>query len=237
MISKIIHYCWFGRGEKPQIVKECIKSWSENLKGYKIIQWNEENFDINSNKFVKEAYENGKYAFVSDYVRVFALYNYGGIYMDTDVELLKNFDNYLDNESFWGFEAGNYIATSTIGAEKGSFIIKKFLDSYEGKNFLNENGEFNVTTNVKIVSEIFKELGVELNGIYQKINGLGAIYPMNIFSPYDYRYYEISKSSETVAIHHYYKSWLPAKERTKQFFKKNFIKVIGSKKYKKLLRQ
>ena len=117
-IPKIIHYCWFGNNEKPNIVKKCIASWKEHLKEYEIIEWNEKTFDINSNKFVKEAYEKGMYAFVSDYVRVYALYNYGGIYLDTDVEVKKSFNDLLDNDSIWGFEEKNFIATSTIGACK-----------------------------------------------------------------------------------------------------------------------
>ena len=112
-IPKIIHYCWFGRGEKPEIVKRCINSWKENLKDYEIIEWNENNFDININNYVKEAYENKKYAFVSDYVRVYALYNMGGIYFDTDVEVFKSLDEFLQEDSFWGFEEKDYIATRT----------------------------------------------------------------------------------------------------------------------------
>ena len=227
-IPKIIHYCWFGRGEKPDIVRRCIDSWKENLIGYEIKEWNEDSFDINSNDFVRQAYENKKYAFVSDYVRVFALYNYGGIYLDTDVEVIQNFDKYLDNESFWGFEVGNYVATSTIGAAKGNKLIKMFLNSYYSKTFLNEDGSFNVTTNVKIVSKIFKDLGIKLNGEYQKIEGIGAIYPLEIFSPYDYRYYEDLKNKDTVCIHHYYKSWLPLKQKIRQYLKKRFIKVFRS---------
>lgn len=233
-IPKIIHYCWFGRGEKPEIVKQCIKSWEKILKDYEIREWNEDTFDISINDFVKEAYENKKYAFVSDYVRVYALYNFGGIYMDTDVEVFKSFDEYLNNESFWGFEVGNYIATSTIGASKGNKVIKTFLESYEGKGFLNNDGSFNITTNVKIVSEIFEKLGATLNGEYQEIKEVGAIYPIEIFSPYDYRYYEILKTEKTICMHHYYKSWLPADEKVKQFFKKRFINIFGSNILKKL---
>ena len=103
-IPKTIHYCWFGRGEKPEIVKKCIDTWKDKLSDYEIIEWNEDNFDINQNDYVKEAYKAKKFAFVSDYVRVYALYNYGGIYLDTDVEVFKSFDDVLDNESFWGFE-------------------------------------------------------------------------------------------------------------------------------------
>ncbi len=227
-IPRIIHYCWFGRGEKPDIVKTCIQSWRNSLKDYEIKEWNEDSFDINSNDFVRQAYKNKKYAFVSDYVRVYALYNYGGIYLDTDVEILQSFDKYLNNESFWGFEVGNFIATSTIGSAKGNKLIKKFLDSYNEKSFINEDGSFNVTTNVKIVSKIFEESGVELNGEYQLIKDIGAVYPVEYFSPYDYRYYEDLRSTNTVCIHHYYKSWLPMSKRIKQFFKRNIIRIFGS---------
>ena len=233
-IPKIIHYCWFGRKEKPEIVKKCINSWRENLKEYEIREWNEDSFSLDSNEFVREAYEHNKFAFVSDYVRVYALYNYGGIYLDTDVEVNQSFDKYLNDESFWGFEAGNYIATSTIGTVKESKVIKKFLDSYEGKKFINEDGTYNTITNVRIVSSMFEDLGVKLNGEYQKIEGIGSIYPMQIFSPYDYRYYQDLRNINTVCIHYYYKSWLPLSERIKQKIKKTIIKLIGVNQFKKL---
>lgn len=233
-IPKIIHYCWFGRNEKPEIVKKCINSWRENLKDYEIMEWNEDSFSLDSNKFVREAYEHKKFAFVSDYVRVYALYNYGGIYLDTDVEVNQNFDKYLNDESFWGFEAGNYIATSTIGAVKESKIIERFLDSYKGKRFINEDGTYNTNTNVKIVSKMFEDLGVKLNGEYQKVEGIGSIYPMQIFSPYDYRYYQDLSDMNTICIHYYYKSWLPSSERVKQKIKKTIIKLIGLNQFKKL---
>lgn len=226
-IPKIIHYCWFGKGKKPDIVKKCIQSWNKNLVGYQIKEWNEENFDINYNTFIMEAYENKKYAFVSDYVRLYALYNYGGIYLDTDVEVFKDFDKYLNNESFWGFEVGNYIATSTIGAKKGSYIIKKILDSYNEKRFINDNGSFNITTNVKMVSKIFEDLGISLNGKYQSIHGIGSIYPVEVFSPYDYRYYEDLRSEKTVCIHHYYKSWISYKEKMRAILKKLLLIIVG----------
>lgn len=227
-IPKIIHYCWFGREEKPELIKRCINSWNKNARDYEIKEWNEENFDINTNDFIKEAYANKKYAFVSDFVRVQVLYKYGGIYLDTDVELLKNFDEYLDDDSFWGFEAGNYIATSTIGAKKENRLIKLFLDEYSNKSFYKKDGTLNTTTNVEVVSNIFKSYGLTLDGKYKNIEGLASIYPMEVFSPYDYRYYEDLKNDRTIAIHHYYKSWISNRDKLKQFIKKIIIKVFGT---------
>ncbi|WP_283672578.1 glycosyltransferase family 32 protein [Clostridium perfringens] len=226
-IPKMIHYCWFGKGEKPKIVQDCIKSWKIKLNGYKIIEWNESNFDININKYVKEAYEANKYAFVSDYVRVFALYKYGGIYLDTDVEVFKNFDDLLHNESFWGFEQENYIATSTIGAKKGNKIIEEFLKSYENKSFYKNDGSFDDLTNVAIITDILKKYGLVQDGKYQEIKGLATFYPQTYFSPYDYINCRKLITSNTYCIHLFYKSWLPLNVRLKGKIKSGLASIIG----------
>lgn len=226
-IPKSIHYCWFGGKEKPDIVKRCIQSWKENLKDYEIIEWNETNFDITSNSFVKEAYEAEKYAFVSDYVRVVALYNQGGIYLDTDVELYKSFDGFLHHETFWGFEQENYIATSTIGAKPGSKLIGHFLDSYDNKRFLREDGSFDELTNVAIVTKILEDNGLIRDGSFQEMKGIGVVYPQTYFSPFDYINCRKFLTEETVAIHHFYKSWLPVRTRIKGRVKQWVAKVIG----------
>lgn len=135
-IPKVIHYCWFGKGEKSNLSEKCIQSWKEKLEGYEIIEWNEENFNINCNKYVKEAYERKKYAFVSDYVRLYVLYNYGGIYLDTDVEVLKTFDQFLVNDSFVGFEDKELISTGALATIPvcvlGKIMGKKiiFIESF-----------------------------------------------------------------------------------------------------------
>lgn len=227
-IPKIIHYCWFGKKDKPDIVKRCIHSWKTYLHDYKITEWNEENFDINSNNFVKEAYAKKKYAFVSDYVRVYALYHYGGIYMDTDVEVKQPFsDEILGNDSFWGFEEKNYIATSTIGTKKGNKLIKRFLDSYDGKAFIREDGEIDTLTNVAIVSNIIEGIGIRLDGTYQRIEGICTVYPQEYFSPYDYINCYSKETKNTYTIHHFYKSWLPYKEKIKENIKKMISRIIG----------
>lgn len=228
-IPKIIHYCWFGKGEKPEIVKRCIESWKNNLVDYKLIEWNEENFDLNKNSFVREAYRVKKYAFISDYVRVEALYNYGGFYLDTDTEIFKSLDRFLDEESVWGYEEKNYIATSFIGAKKGNSLIKDFLDSYEGKEFLNADGSYNLETNVAVVTEILKGYGLKANGEYQNIEGLGSFYPAEYFSPYDYINCVQNKTINSYAMHHFYKSWLPRSSKVKAMIKKNLVKIIGVK--------
>ena len=118
-IPKKIHYVWMGGKEKPKAIKKCMKTWKKYLKDYEIIEWNEHNFDINSHPFVKKAYENKKWAFVSDYVRAYAIYNYGGIYLDTDVFVIDNIDQLLDNKAFVGYEHPDYPFTAVFGAEKG----------------------------------------------------------------------------------------------------------------------
>lgn len=233
-IPKIIHYCWFGRSEKPEIVKKCIQSWKNILTDYEIIEWNEDNFDINSNKYVKEAYENKKYAFVSDYVRVKVLYNMGGIYLDTDVEVYKSLDEFLEEESFWGFEEKNYIATSTIGARSGNRLIKQFLDFYEGKSYTEMAKDVETSTNVQIVTRIFKEIGFEMNGERQSIDNIGTIYPQEYFSPYDYINYYNKKTDKTYTMHHFYKSWVSPKDKMKSNIKKVLSKIIGGKNIAKI---
>jgi mannosyltransferase OCH1-like enzyme len=226
-IPKIIHYCWFGKGKKTPIIQKCINSWKNHLSDYQIFEWNEENFDITSTQFVYEAYNMKKYAFVSDYVRMYALYHYGGIYLDTDTEVLKSLDPFLEHNSFWGFEEKNKIATSTIGAKKRNRLIKTILDSYEEKKFILEDGSYNIVTNVAIISELVGELGVQLNGKYQELIGLGSFYPQTYFSPYDYINFRFRITDETYTIHHFDQSWLPWNSKVKSRCNLLLSKVIG----------
>lgn len=226
-IPKTIHYCWFGGKSKPDLVKRCIESWKKNLIDYEIIEWNEDNFDVNCCSYVREAYESGKFAFVSDYVRVHALYTFGGIYLDTDVEVFKSFNDFLHHDSFWGFEQENYIATSTIGAAKRNSLMKMFLDSYQNKKFINADGSFDSLTNVAIITELLKKKGLKPNGEYQEIKGYGAFYPQTYFSPYDYINCRYFITDKTYAMHHFYKSWLPLKTRLKSKTKSLLAKLVG----------
>lgn len=148
MIPKIIHYVWVGNNPKPKDIKKCMKTWKKHLKDYKIIEWNESNFDISSHTFVKKAYEAKKWAYVSDYIRMYAIYNYGGIYLDTDVLVLENFDKFLNNKVFVGFERENYPFTAVFGAEKKNKFIKKLLDYYDNLDAYNFDFENNNTISV-----------------------------------------------------------------------------------------
>ena len=130
MIPKVIHYCWFGKNPLPDDAKKCIESWKKYCPDYEIIEWNESNYDITKNKYMESAYKEKKWAFVSDYARVDVIYQYGGIYLDTDVEVKKSFNDLLDNDSIWGFEEKNFIATSTIGACKKNKLNTKYNVSY-----------------------------------------------------------------------------------------------------------
>lgn len=226
-IPKIIHYCWFGEKEKPSIVKKCIESWRNQLVDYEIKEWNEDNFDLKCNRYVEEAFKDGKFAFVSDYVRVHALYHEGGIYLDTDVEVFKTFDDLLYHDSFWGFEQENFIATSTIGAVPGNALIKEFLDSYDKKTFLKMDGSFDQLTNVAIVTEMLIKKGLRKNGQQQTLAGIGVFYPQTYFSPFDYINCRTFRTEETYAMHHFYKSWLPVQSRIKAYIKIALSKIIG----------
>ncbi len=185
MIPKKIHYIWFGKGEKNERVKHCIESWKKYLPDYEIIEWNEDNFDINYNDFTKNAYENKKWAFVSDVARLWVLYNEGGIYMDTDVEVYKPLDDFLNEEGFTGFEDVHYPVTATMGAAKGNPVIKLMLDYYNCIDFkLYEDWQDYIKyqeTNTCIMSNIFSLLGVDRDrNATQRIKHF-TIYPQSYF--------------------------------------------------------
>ena len=156
MISKIFHYFWVGGNPKPKNIQRCMKTWRKHLKDYKIIEWNENNFDIHENKYVEEAYKAKKWAFVSDYIRAKAVYEYGGIYLDTDVLVLDNLEELLDNAAFVGFENKDNPFTAVFGAQKHHPLLKDMLDYYEDRDFeFNKNDQL-AGVNTVSVSDILK---------------------------------------------------------------------------------
>lgn len=216
MISKIIHYCWFGKQPLPEKLRKCVDSWGKYLPDYEFVEWNEERFNVESTAWTKQAYSLGKYAFVSDYVRLKALYEYGGIYLDTDVEVVKRFDSFLAHEAFGGFETQNTITTGVIGASKGNPIIKQFLDSYEHTSFILPDGTLNNNSNVLRFTSILQEYGLTLNNKRQNVGGF-EIYPKTYFCPLDVWHYK-DITENTYAIHYFEGSWLD--EKTKKRIKK-----------------
>lgn len=232
-IPKIIHYCWFGGKEKPSKVQKCIDSWHKYLNNYEFIEWNESNFNINCNKYVKQAYENKKFAYVSDYARINALYQYGGIYMDTDVMVYKSFDDLLDNKCILGFEEENYIATSFMASIPKHDLIKEFIDRYEGIEFYNEDNSLDLTTNVQRLTDILENKGLIRNDKYQQIEDI-SIYPQEYFSPYDYGNCIRKNTENTYCEHLFLVSWLPWTTKVKKAAKKIIIPVIGKDNMNKL---
>ena len=236
MIPKKIHYCWFGRGEKPKLVKKCMDSWKKNLSGYEFIEWNEDNFDIESNTFVKEAYEHRNFAFVSDYVRAKALLAEGGIYLDTDVEVMKSFDNFLNHDFFAGFEEKEFVGTCVMGSCEDHPLLKEYIRHYDESKYVNDDGTFYTDTNVLLLTRLFEEKGFVRDGKYQEKDGI-AVYPRAWFSPYDYINSISYITNDSHAIHHFARLWLPKKVRIKSAIKRAVVKVIGGENLKKLLKR
>lgn len=207
MIPKVIHYCWFGRGEMPQLALNCIASWKKYLPEYEIIEWNEDNFDLDMYPYAREAYDNRKFAFVTDIVRMYALYTYGGVYMDTDVEILKPLDQFLHHSAFSGFESETRFPTGLMAAEKNSKWAKDNLDWYVGKHFVRENGSLDTTTNVTIIMNVMKDLNVREDNSYQDFKGYFTLYPRDYFCPCDLSSKKITLTENSVCIHHFAGSW------------------------------
>ncbi|UPA31241.1 glycosyl transferase [Terrisporobacter glycolicus] len=226
MINKVIHYCWFGRGKKTKKALECIESWRKYCPEYKIIEWNEDNFDINSNLYVKQAYEAKKYAFVTDYVRLYVMYNYGGIYMDTDVEVIRPLDDFLHNEAFSGFELPSCVPTGIMASVKEFELFKEFLNYYKNKPFIDENKKFDMTTNVSIITNIMGKYGLKKDGTYQVIKGF-ALYPQDFFCPLDNATGLVRKTENTATIHWFSKSWVDSKIVYRSRITRIFHRIFG----------
>lgn len=230
MIPKKIHFCWFGGKEKTDLAKKCIESWKKYCPDYEIIEWNEQTFDINSNLYVKQAYENKKWAFVTDYVRLYALYNQGGLYMDTDVEVVKSLDELLKHRAFSGFQAEDQFPTGIMASEKESPWIYELLKEYDELEF-EKDGKLDLTTNVdRITNKTVELYSLELNNKFQELgDGELTVYPLDYFCAKSLKTGIVEKTKNTYTIHHFAGSWLPPIEIEKKKYRDKYVKKFGPK--------
>ena len=208
-IPKVIHYCWFGGNPIPTKYKEWMSSWKKYCPDYDIVEWNETNYDYKKNKYMMQAYECKKWGFVPDFARLDIIYQYGGIYLDTDVEIVKNFDDLLYQKGFAGFESDQYVALGLgFGAAPGNTIIQGFMEQYEQMQFVDKNGNIDMTPSPIYQTEYLKKLGLVQNGEYQVIDGKLTIYPEKVLCGKNVFSRRIRLKEYTHSIHHYDGSWM-----------------------------
>lgn len=216
MIPKKIHYCWFGRNPLPESAQKCIASWRKFFPNYEIIEWNEDNFDVNAIPYTAQAYEAKKYAFVSDYARFKILYEYGGVYFDTDVEVIRPMDDIVVRGPFMGFEVnpspqrpyGAVAAGLGIAAEKRMKLYKSILDYYSNLSFIQADGSYNITDAVvNITTRELVKVGLQDIPETQTVADI-TIYPADYFNPFDDATGRLCKTKNTRTIHWFTKTWL-----------------------------
>lgn len=212
-IPKVIHYCWFGRNPIPDKYKVWMESWRRYCPDYDIVEWNEDNYDITKNAYMYQAYEQKKWGFVPDYARLDIIYNYGGIYLDTDVELVQNLDDLLYQKGFAGFEDDRFVNFGLgFGAVKGLPILKSMINFYEKQKFVNEDGSLNLTASPHYQTQILEEHGLQLDGEYQYAGEM-TIYPEKMLSGKSWATRRVILHSYTRSIHHFDSSWAGGEER------------------------
>jgi len=215
-IPKVIHYCWFGKNSLPERYKEWIKSWKKYCPDYEIVEWNEGNYDITKNEYMRQAYESKKWGFVPDYARLDIIYEHGGIYLDTDVELIRNLDDFLYQEGFCGFQYDLMINFGLgFGAIKKLPIIKELRDQYEHLIFKNDDGKLNITVSPEYQTSFLVNRGLKLNGEFQKIEKL-RIYPVTFFCGIMGSGKKTIITENTFSLHHFDGSWVESEEKEKK---------------------
>jgi mannosyltransferase OCH1-like enzyme len=231
-IPKIIHYCWFGGNPLPELALKCIASWKKKCPDYELMLWNEENFDLNTIPFTKQAVKAKKWAFINDYIKGYSVYYYGGINLDVDVELLKPLDeNMLRHSCFGGFEDGIHVAPGLVFAgEKGSIIAKDIMDFYGSYNFIKKNGELNLTPSPKIFTNILLKYGLKQDDSYQEL-GIFTVYPSEYFCAKNFYTGKIKITEHTYSIHYYDGSWTSDEQKEKTQERWDFYSKYGDDEY------
>ena len=229
-IPKVIHYCWFGKGKMPKLANKCIKSWKKYCPDYKIICHNEDNFDMTQNRYLNEAYKAGKWAFVSDYARLKIIYDNGGIYLDTDVELIKPIDDLLLTKGFMGFDEKGIVATGLgFGAEKGNEIVSDFLKDYDNIPFVLPDGSYDLTPCPDRNTEALKRLGMDIKNTNQTFRDITFL-PDEYLCPMNYYTGKKTITENTYSIHHYSASWTSVVTKRTTRIKR----IIGVRLYDKI---
>ena len=230
-IPKIIHYCWFGGGEIPERDRKCIESWKKYCPDYEIKEWNESNYDVTQIPYMKEAYDARRWGFVPDFARMDIVHRYGGIYMDTDVELIRSLDPLLENKAYAGLEAeAESIGFGLgFGAEKGCEILKELCDYYRTLKFVNDDGTLNMTPNPIIVTEYFENKGYKIDP--NKICKVGdfTVFPEEYFCPQAFASGRVHITNNTYSIHHYHASWQTDSEKEELQTYHKFTNIFGDK--------
>lgn len=214
-IPKKIHYCWFGRKEIPEANRVWMKSWKKYCPDYEIIRWDESNYNISKNRYMYEAYQNNKWGFVSDYARLDIIYHYGGIYLDTDVEIIKSWEELRYQEAFMGMETNFRINLGLgFGSVPNYRLWHEVLKLYDDFSFEKEDGTWNQLPCPQLQNEVYRRNGFINNGKYQRL-GTAIIYPPAVLSPKDLYTGEVSLTTHTYSIHHYDGSWIDDKQKKK----------------------
>lgn len=231
MIPKVIHYCWFGKSDLPESAKKCINSWKEKCPGYQIKRWDESNFNVDFCQYSRDAYNEKKWAFVSDVARFKILYDHGGVYLDTDVELIKDIDNIVCQGAFLGEELGDPVMIAPglgMASEAGNPVYKEILEYYCKQSFFKEDGAIDSDTIVARVTRIMKKYGFIGKGSIEQIRGI-KIYPPEYFCPKNYYTGELSISNNTYSIHHYTATWHEPEEEKSYNIEKKINRILGVK--------
>ena len=226
----MIHYFWFGNNKMPDLALKCIESWKKFCPDYEIKLWNEKNYDVTKNQYMYETYKSGKFGFTADFARLDVIYEYGGIYLDTDVELIKPIDNILNNHAFMGFETERTVALGLgFGAEAGNQIIYEMREVYKNERFIKPDGTLNLIPSPSYQTRVLKVHGLNSLGEEQIIDDLCHVYPKTVFNPCDMDTMKIDITSSTVSIHHYMQSWATTSQKRNTKLFAVISRVFGKK--------
>ena len=229
MIPKSIHYIWIGSNPLPELALKCIRSWKEKCPDYEIMLWNEDNLNIDECLFTRQAYEKKKYGFVTDYFRLKIVYEHGGVYLDTDVEVLKSFDELLNLKAFFGFENDEHINTGAgFGAQKGCEVLKAMMNQYEKSPFIKADGAFDMTPCPQRDTVVLRQFGLKPGNELHEIDGI-KFFPTEYFSPINYNTGIRKVTDKTFSIHHFMASWKDEKEVKQNNVRHAFVKTFGEK--------